>query len=158
MRIRPADASDRDFIQSLSWRFARFELPPWRTAADVAEGTGSRLDDALDSRDDRSAVVIAQDEVSGERLGFAWLLIVEDFYSRRDVAKLSEIATVRDGTGAGAALMRETERWARERGCPLLVLNVMEHNAHARAFYERHGFAPEYTLMVKQLENDFGND
>jgi GNAT superfamily N-acetyltransferase len=150
MRIREATPADREFILSLSERFADFELPSWRNTEQVAGGTARRLDDALAAMNDRSTIVIVED-ADGSPLGFAWLLIVEDFFSGRDIGKLSEIAVVRDGTGAGAVLMRETERWARERGCPLLVLNVMEHNEHARAFYERHGFAPEYTLMAKPL-------
>jgi ribosomal protein S18 acetylase RimI-like enzyme len=32
-----------------------------------------------------------------------------------------------------------------------MVLNVMEANAHARRFYERHGYGPEYTLMAKRI-------
>ncbi len=150
MRVRPATIDDRRFILELAPRFAEFEMPPWRSRADVVEGTARRLEEALDAAGARSAFVVAEDD-DGTPLGFAWLLVVEDFYSGRDVAKISEIAVARDGSGAGAALMEAAERFARERGCSLVVLNVMEHNAHARAFYARHGFAPEYTLMAKKL-------
>jgi GNAT superfamily N-acetyltransferase len=150
--VRTATAADREFVLGLSRRFAEFEMPPWRTREMVAAGTAARLDEALASMNDRSTIFLAEE--AGEPLGFAWVLIAEDFYTGRDVAKLSEIAVVRDGTGAGAELVAAFERWARERGCSLLTLNVMEHNAHARSFYERHGFAPEYTLMAKELDAD----
>jgi GNAT superfamily N-acetyltransferase len=150
MRVRPATSQDRSFILGLSGRFAEFELPPWRSYDDVVEGTRRRLDDALSATGERSIFVIAED--AGKPLGFAWLMLVDDFYTGRDVAKISEIAVVRNGTGAGAALMDAAERFARDHGCRLMVLNVMEHNAHARAFYGRHGFADEYTLMAKRLE------
>lgn len=151
MRIRAATVRDRAFILGLSSRFAEFEMPPWRTREMVAQGTGRRLDEALASMSDRSTIVVVEDE-AGVPLGFAWMMIVEDFYSGRDLVKLSEIAVVRDGTGAGAALVDATHAWARERGCPFVFLNVMEHNAHARAFYERHGFAAEYTMMVRPVD------
>jgi GNAT superfamily N-acetyltransferase len=151
VRIRSAKPSDRAFILGLADRFAEFELPPWRTHDDVAVGTARRLDQALQAANDDSTVVIAE-SVAGERLGFAWLLLVEDFYTGRRVGKLSEIAVVRDGTGAGAALIAYTEQWARAHGAPLLILNVMNGNAHARRFYQRHGFAAEYTMMVKPLD------
>jgi GNAT superfamily N-acetyltransferase len=150
IRIRPATPGDRGFIAGLAHRFAEFELPPWRSARDVAEGTAWRLEEALGNRNERSAIVIAE-SAGGEPLGFAWFLLVEDFYTGRDVAKLSEIAVVRDGTGAGAALMEATRLWASEHGCNLIVLNVMEGNVHAREFYERHGFSAEYTMMVRKL-------
>lgn len=149
--IRHAGRADREFVLALASRFAEFELPPWRSREDVRDGTARRLDAALHSIDDRSLILVAE-TAGGERAGFAWLLLVEDFYTGRDVAKVSEIAVVRDGTGAGRALMRAAEAWARERGCTLVELNVMERNARARAFYQRCGFAPEYTMMVKKLE------
>ena len=150
MGIRTATNRDRDFILGLSHRFAEFELPPWRTYDEVAGGTALRLDHALNAISDRSTILIAEGE-NGDRLGFAWLLMIEDFYTGEDVAKLSEIAVVRDGAGIGAALMEATRQWALAHGCRLIVLNVMEHNEHARAFYERHGFAAEYTMMVRPL-------
>lgn len=150
INVRRAVAEDRSFVLGLAHRFAEFDLPPWRSNVDVVDGTARRLEAALDDAGDRSAIVIAQD-AGGEPLGFAWLLLVEDFYTGRDVAKISEIAVVRDGTGAGAALMTAAETFARERGCTLMVLNVMERNDRARAFYEKLGFAPEYTMMAREL-------
>jgi GNAT superfamily N-acetyltransferase len=151
MRIRDAGTPDRDFILGLADRFAEFELPSWRSRDVVAQGTARRLDAAIGRQSDDSIVVIAESP-AGEPLGFAWLLLVEDFYTGRRIGKLSEIAVVRDGTGAGAALVAHAEGWARAHGAPLLILNVMGGNAHARRFYERHGFAEEYTMMVKPLD------
>jgi GNAT superfamily N-acetyltransferase len=150
MRIRPATLRDRGFIVGLCARFAESRLPPWRPVADVIDGTAHRLESAIDSPGSRSEVLIAEGE-DGLPLGFAWLLLLEDFYTGADYCKVSEIATARDGTGAGALLMRASEDWARERGCEIVMLNVLRDNAHARAFYERLGYVPEYTAMVKAL-------
>ncbi|HET9028857.1 MAG TPA: GNAT family N-acetyltransferase [Candidatus Aquilonibacter sp.] len=157
MRVRPARDGDREFVVRLAHRFAEFTLPEWLTARGVTEGTAAQLARALDDQHQRSAVLIAQDD-RGEPLGFAWVLLVADFYGGPDVAKISEIAVGEDGTGAGSALMEACEAWARARGCSRIVLNVMEGNARARRFYERHGFAPEYTMLVKPIaaEEDAG--
>jgi GNAT superfamily N-acetyltransferase len=88
----------------------------------------------------------------GTRLGFAWVLLLEDFFTGADYCKISEIATARDGTGAGATLMNACEVWARDRGCAIIMLNVLRDNDHARAFYEGFGYEPEYTAMAKVID------
>jgi GNAT superfamily N-acetyltransferase len=150
MRIRPVVSEDRDFVVGLSARFAESRTPAWRPAASIVAGTARHLEAALASPGPRSAILIAVDD-EGTNLGFAWVLLTVDFFTGTDVAKISEIATVRDGTGAGTALMEACEAWARERGCAIVVLNVLRENERARAFYERLGYEPEYTAMAKPL-------
>jgi GNAT superfamily N-acetyltransferase len=150
MRVRPATLEDREFVVGLSARFAESRLPAWRPTAMVVDGTARRLDDALAAQGPRSEVLIAIDD-GGKPLGFAWVKLDEDFFTGGDYCKISEIATAYDGTGAGALLMEACDRWAVDRGCDLVMLNVLRDNAHARAFYEAHGFEPEYTAMAKAL-------
>ena len=150
IEVRTATAQDGAFVAELCNRFAEFDLPPWRSAHEINSGTAWRMAQALDSMDERSTVAIAQDE-HGRPLGFAWFHLMDDFYGGPPVTKLSEIAVVRNGTGAGAALMDAVERWARERGCGAIVLNVLQGNAHARDFYRKHGYEAEYTQMVRPL-------
>lgn len=150
MHIRRASKDDAEFVCSLAQRFGESALPPWRTRADVVEGTARQLEAAVAGADgDRSVVFIA--ETNGERLGFAWVLIHPDFYTGEPIGKISEIATVRNGTGAGDALMSASEAFSRERGAKLMTLNVLEENHHARNFYARHGYAPEYSMFAKRL-------
>lgn len=52
------------------------------------------------------------------------------------------------GAGVGTSLMLEAEDALRGAGHAEAVLWVFEANAHARAFYERHGWAPEEPLVV----------
>ncbi len=148
-------AADEAFIVALAPRFAEFPLPPWLDPQEVASGTAEQLRRAL--RMDHGGTVLIAEGDDGEALGFAWLVLVEDFYTGRSLAKISEIATARDGTGVGSALMRAAERWAQEHGCERMVLNVVDGNARARAFYERHGYASEYTMLVKPLPRKRGN-
>lgn len=45
------------------------------------------------------------------------------------------------GRGVGDAILAEVERWARERGAGVLLLDVAEDNEGAARLYLRHGFA-----------------
>lgn len=56
--------------------------------------------------------------------------------------ELRRIYTLRQthGSGVGAALMAQAKADAAARGAKRLLLGVWEHNARARAFYERQGF------------------
>lgn len=150
IRIRFARDDDDGFITGLASRFAECDLPEWRTPEEIAKGTAAQLKTALArGNGERSAVFVA--EVNGEPAGFAWVLLLEDFYTGAPIGKVSEIAATRSGSGTGQALMQQCEQWARERGAQLITLNALEGNVHARRFYERGGYAPEYTMYVKRL-------
>jgi len=149
MEIRLARAQDRPAILALTDRFAEFELPSWRTRDEVNAGTRRQVERALAHVSDRSQVLVATE--AGRVVGFAWMLVIEDFYRGIDMAKLSEIAVAEDGLGIGSALIAAAEEWARERGLGMLVLNVMNGNLRARRLYERAGFAAEYSMMAKVL-------
>lgn len=128
-------------------------MPPWRSAHEIANGTAAQLERALArGNDDGSTVVIAEE--NGEPAGFAWVLMLADFYTGEPIGKLSEIAVRRSGKRTGAALMEWCERWVRERGARLMTLNALTGNASARRFYERAGYAPEYLAYVKRLEDE----
>lgn len=54
--------------------------------------------------------------------------------------------------GAGAALLRAAEDWARERGCRYTVLDYNAHNDDAARFYrERMGYRPAGVIMIREL-------
>jgi ribosomal protein S18 acetylase RimI-like enzyme len=54
--------------------------------------------------------------------------------------------------GIGRALMRAGEAWARERGLPVLSLDMWSTNQGALAFYERLGYRPESLRLMKALD------
>jgi ribosomal protein S18 acetylase RimI-like enzyme len=56
------------------------------------------------------------------------------------------------GTGAGSRPMEAVEADARERGLGMLDLMVVDANAGARRFYERHGFRPAIVNYRKRLD------
>ncbi len=148
--MRLATPADEPFIIGLSPRFAESELPPWRTRDEIAQGTAAQLRAAIArGNTNDSAILIAMED--HKPAGFAWVLMIADFYGGPPTAKISEIAAVQSGNGIGQALMAAAETWARERGAQLMQLNALEGNTYARRFYEKQGYAPEYTALVKRL-------
>lgn len=116
-------------------------------------GTAAQLQAAVEAGNGpRSAIFIA--EAGGEPAGFAWVLLLDDFYTKEPIGKVSEIAVARSGGRIGGVLMAQCERWAKERGAKLMTLNALEGNAYARTFYARGGYAPEYSMYVKRLGDD----
>ena len=148
--IRPATSSDRDTLKQLARRLADFDLPPWRTANEIADADARAMLAAVSAARRDDEVFIA--ERSGHEVGCLHILATTDFFGRRH-AHLSVIATSADaaGSGVGRALMEFAEAWSRERALTMLTLNVFATNARARRFYERNGMAPEVLKYVKEL-------
>lgn len=158
-RVRPATSDDVPFVIALAARFGSSRAP-WRGHDEVVAGTARQLAAALDNatRSEaknngtvRDAAVLIAVGSTGERVGFAYLVTHEDFFTGEPHAHLSEIATVTDRSGAGSALMNACEEWARERGFRYLSLNVNDANESARRFYARRAYVPEYRHLVKLL-------
>jgi GNAT superfamily N-acetyltransferase len=148
LTIRRATLADRDFVVSLSHRFAQTRAP-WRSFEEVETGSIRALSRTFDEPRDDEVMFIA--EIDGERVGFAFTISERDFFTHEPHAHLSEIATIRDGTGAAPALIAASETWSRDRGYRYLSLNVNEANPRGRAIYERQGYTVEYAHMTKLL-------
>jgi ribosomal protein S18 acetylase RimI-like enzyme len=149
--VRAARPEDEAFVVGLARRFAETR-PPWRTEAEVTRGTAAELRRAFARLDPGAALLIAED-AGGERIGFAYVVVHADFFTREPHGHLSEIAVTRDGSGAGRALMRGVERHVRERGLRFLTLNVHEQNLRGHDFYRALGFEPNTRQYVKVLES-----
>ena len=150
--VRDGTAADRDFVIDTARRFAAFGPPPWRPALEVVAGEVRCLDDFFDGRLKGPAILIAEDR--GTRVGFAFLEPAVDYFSGERHGHLGMIAVTAEaeGHGAGAALMRAAEDWARTCGYSKLTLNVFEGNQRARRVYERSGYQVETLRYVKILD------
>ena len=150
MAIRAASAGDEATLTSLAWRLAEFELPPWRTAGEIANADGRAMIAAVHAAHPDEAVFVA--ERGGEPVGCLHVLLATDFFGRRH-AHISVLATTAaaQGSGVGQALLAHAEVWARARGMDLLTLNVFAANTRARRVYERGGFVPEALKYTKRL-------
>ncbi len=162
MTIRQAAPADREFVLGLADRLVSFEVPPFRSKAEFADGDRRALaewfarlpDDShaeAQSAEADQALVIA--EVDGRPAGCAYLVTLIDFFTQQPHAHLSVLAVTAEaeGKGVGSALLDYAEAWARARGSARLTLNALVTNHRARAIYERRGFAGEYIRYHKTL-------
>jgi ribosomal protein S18 acetylase RimI-like enzyme len=150
-RVREARAADDEaFVASLVPRFVEHGAADGHTPQEVVDGTRRVLREALHERNPDDVFLIAEDE-HGERAGFVYAVAERDFFTDEPYLHVSELATLRSGDGVGAALMDAAESRARERGYRFVTLNVVDENAAARRFYERHGYAIGHHHFVKRL-------
>ena len=150
--IRAAREADAGFVAGFVSSLLEFGSPAWQDPERQAPGFAEVLTTAVRAQDSRSAVLIAQ-SASGVRLGFISLTVREDVtgIERGHVRDLGVIEDARK-TGVGSALMRAGEAWARQRGLPVLSLDVWATNERARAFYETMGYIPESFCLFKSLD------
>ena len=150
LTIRRATRRDEPFLVHVSRRLAEFDLPPWRTAEEIASADANTMLASVEAAQRGDEVMIA--ERDGVAVGCLHMVSVRDFFGRTH-AHISVVATTRaaEGTGVGRALMARAEAWSRERGLSLVTLNVFAANVRARRVYERAGFAPEVLKYAKSL-------
>lgn len=151
MTIRPARADDRELVLAMADRLVSFEVPAFRTKAELAEGDRRALATWFDNPKPDEAMLVA--EVDGQPAGCAYLVTLVDYFNERPHAHLSVLAVAADaeGKGVGSALLDRSEAWARERGSDRLTLSALVTNARARGLYERRGFSGEYIRYVLPL-------
>src|SRR4051812_27047129 len=142
MRVRGARGSDRTFVLETAARLAAFGPPSWRTADEIIEGEARTLRDFFESSDEASRLLVV--EAGDQRLGFALLEELRDYFTLERHGHIGILAVVEgaEGRGAGGALIRAAEAWAHDRGYRTLTLNVFSGNSHAREVYEHLGFEP----------------
>ncbi|HEY7635706.1 MAG TPA: GNAT family N-acetyltransferase [Gemmatimonadales bacterium] len=145
-------SEDLAFVLSLLPRLAEFPLPPWRTGEEIVAAEERTVLSALEQLPAGDELLVAESP-DGERLGFMHLESETDYFRGRPYTHIGIIAVDRSGEGAGVgrALIEAAEEHARRRGDPMVTLNVFDHNSHARAVYERLGYAPEIIRYVKPL-------
>jgi GNAT superfamily N-acetyltransferase len=151
IRVRGARDADRTFVLETAARLAAFGPPRWRTVDEIVEAEARTLRDVFESSDDGSKLLIA--EADEQRVGFALLEELRDYFTLERHGHIGILAVTgeAEGRGAGGALIRAAEAWARERRYPTLTLNVFSGNSHAREVYEHLGFEPDTIKYIKAL-------
>ncbi len=132
------------------------ELAEYEKALDEAKATEEQLAEALFGERPAAFAHIAEDEVTGEPVGFAlWFLnfstwrgvhgiYLEDLYVRPSAR----------GGGHGRALLTELARICVERGYERLEWSVLDWNAPSIAFYKALGALPQDEWTVYRLTDD----
>ena len=149
--IRIAIPADRDAILRLTERLGDFPVPPWRTAAEIARADHPILLAALRVPGAGHLLLVA--EAEGRLLGFLFAAERADYFTGERVAHVEDLALDPGAEGKGLArgLMEAAERWARERGCRRVTLNVWAQNEREIGLYQRLGYQPETVHYLKEL-------
>lgn len=146
--IRTATPADVPFIHALVRELAEYEKAP-----DEAKATPEQLHEALFGERPAAFAHIAEDDGTGERVGYSvWFLnfstwrgvhgiYLEDLYVRPEAR----------GGGHGKALLTELARICVERGYERLEWSVLDWNAPSIAFYESLGARPQDEWTVYRL-------
>jgi len=149
--LRPATASDRAFIDSLSPRLSGVPGPVWQDLAAMEAFQDRYMAVSFAPAEGASTLIACDGE--DRRLGYIHLRPDKDGVTDEPCGYISLLAVAKDAEGLGVAarLMAAAEDWARSRGYRLLSLDVFADNRRAFDFYERGGFRSETLRMVKPL-------
>lgn len=151
MIVRAAVAEDRAFALATVMRLGAFGPPPWRTSDEIGEADARVVRAFFEQPPAGAALLVAESD--GAAVGFIYLEVLRDYFVGEEHGHVGilAVAEAAEGQGAGGALMRAAEAWARERGFKKLTLNVFDGNARARAIYDHFGYRPETLRYVKLL-------
>ena len=152
MKIRAARPDDARFVMATLPRLAGFGPPPWRSLEDIVTGEARTVQAFFEAPAPGTALLIAESDEGG-RLGFVYLERLQDYFTLEwhGHVGILAVAEAAAGLGAGGALMRAAEGWARDEGYRKLTLTVFEGNVAARAVYDHLGYTPETVRYVKLL-------
>ncbi|MER6184707.1 GNAT family N-acetyltransferase [Streptomyces sp. NPDC001652] len=149
--IRTATPADIPAVHTLIRELADYEKAP-----DEAKATPEQLHEALFGDRPAAYAHIAEDDTTGEAVGYAlWFLnfstwrgvhgiYLEDLYVRPEAR----------GGGHGKALLTELARICVERGYERLEWSVLNWNAPSIAFYEALGARPQDEWTVYRLTDE----
>jgi GNAT superfamily N-acetyltransferase len=137
----PRDARRMEEIRVAGWKTAYSHLidPEWLAELTVTQERISSWQQRVTEAAAGSVMLVAEDQ--GEIVGFAVLLPSRDD-DMPDAAELLALYVdpVRRFSGVGTALLRAGFDRMRQ---PVQILWVLQGNAPARRFYERHGFVAD---------------
>jgi len=150
--IRTATLDDLSAIHALTERLADFDLPPGRTAREIARADHPILIAQLaDPRED--VLFLVAEDGSGAVAGTIFANTRADYFTGHPIAYIEVLAVSAAAAGRGIArtLMVQAEEWARARGLVRVDLNVFAVNTRARGFYEHLGYRGEFVRYVKEV-------
>lgn len=151
IRVRPYKPDDRPFVLGLAPRLA-IGKQAWRDPERWLRTVEGWLTGSIDQHNQKTMVWIAEEDETGERVGFATVSHGSHFTGQPQ-AYIGELATTEDveGRGVGTALVEACERWARAQGYAILTLSTGAANTRALSFYHHLGFYDEDVTLAKLL-------
>lgn len=138
--IRTAGPADIDAIVDLVTSAYRGESSRsgWTTEADLLDGRRTDADEVGAAVADPDSVVLIA-ESAGSMVG---CIKVDGGDGRRGRFGMFAVDPTRQSGGIGGTLLDAAERWARERGCVELALEVLAQRTELQTWYRRRGYEP----------------
>ncbi|MBC7938043.1 MAG: GNAT family N-acetyltransferase [Rhizobacter sp.] len=152
IKIRIADTSDTNFIQSIVPRLIEFGPPAWRDADQMIATDRAVLNNSLTPGNQERVIYIAEDE-NNNQLGFIHVHAGEDYYNKEKHGHIADVivAPGAAGLGVGKLLLGKAEDWARTNGFRWLTLSVFSENVKARNLYKTLGYGEDMVKYVKEI-------
>ena len=159
--VRRATSDDADAITRIYIESAEIDalLDPERNQVPDRPVIEQRYRTGAQHPEDAAAAITLVAEESGEVCGFVDARLIDSF-ERIDpmykaatccfIADIAVAATSRN-KGVGGRLMRATEDWALEHGADFIYLEYHVENRGAAALYERLGYRPTSSVVMKKL-------
>src|SRR5687768_5408204 len=115
LTLRSARPADRQFVLDLADRLVSFDVPAWRSKAELIDGDRRALEQWFEAPKVDEAMYIA--ELDGKAAGCAYLVTLVDYFNQRPHSHLSVLAVTKDaeGKGVGSALLDQSVAWAKAR-------------------------------------------
>jgi ribosomal protein S18 acetylase RimI-like enzyme len=162
--LREMRDTDRDAVIALLWELNRYEAEldlreqPFAPDRDTSEEAAvACLDrDCERAAEHEGALIVAERE--GEVIGFlCWLVETTEPFVRPQMRAYGYVADLvvaggHRGHGIGTRLLAEAERLTRARRLNRLAIGVLRGNDGAARLYERVGFSPHSTELLKALD------
>ncbi len=138
MIIRIASVEDAEAIATLMKQLG-YETPPSLLVEKLRLFSQSQDDEAFVATEDRAVI------------GCISVHIHELFHARGRLGRITSLVVQSDrrGTGVGAALMTEAERFFKANGCVKAEVTSGEHRAAAHRFYLSRGFVEDERRFIK---------
>ena len=147
--IRRFQEGDLDVLIGLAERLA-IGIAPWRSEAGMHAAARTWVETSVANIGPEGAVFVAEHD--GKVVGFA-SVVREVAFTGEPQAYIGELAVAAqaEGRGVGQALLAAVERWARQQGLGLLVLDTGAANDRGRRFYTQSGLVQESVRLTKVL-------
>lgn len=153
MTVREAVPGDRPRLLEMGRHFfAVSGLDSMRSLSEASYGASM----ASFMESERAVLLVA--EMPGGIIGMAAAILVKPWYNRTSPAAQEMFWWVEPearGTGAGAGLLREMEKWATQKGARTFVMGALEAQrpeALSRLYRSR-GYVPRERLFMKELDH-----
>ena len=139
---------------ALADRLADFDLPPGRTAREIAEADHHLFDAQFAAPSDEVLFLVAEE--AGQVTGTVFANTREDYFTGKPYGYIEVLAVAEAAAGKGIArrLMDAVEEWASSRGLSRVELAVFATNRRARGFYEHLGYREEIVKYVKAVSGE----